>query len=181
MIKIFLTGDNHIGRGFKYDKADELGELRLNAFKTMADKAAEEQCDIFVIAGDLFENNYNYSQHEIESLINNLKSFHGKILILPGNHDFDSENINLWRELESKAEGKINLKILNEFKVYELNVRDERVMIFPAYCDSEHSPQGKNNLDWIKEYFNNNNNLDNNIYKIGIAHGAIEGETPDAD
>ncbi|MBQ3625266.1 MAG: metallophosphoesterase [Synergistaceae bacterium] len=181
MIKIFLTGDNHIGRGFKYDKADELGELRLNAFKTMADKAAEEQCDIFVIAGDLFENNYNYSQHEIESLINNLKSFHGKILILPGNHDFDSENINLWRELESKAEGKINFKILNEFKVYELNVRDERVMIFPAYCDSEHSPQGKNNLDWIKEYFNNNNNLDNNIYKIGIAHGAIEGETPDAD
>ena len=39
MIKIFLTGDNHIGRGFKYNKAAELAALRLDAFKIMADKA----------------------------------------------------------------------------------------------------------------------------------------------
>ena len=180
MIKIFLTGDNHIGRGFKYNKADELAELRLNAFKIMADKAAEEQCNIFAITGDLFENNYGVSEYEIESLIENLRAFHGKVLIIPGNHDYCGENIDLWRRLEDKAGGKINLKILDEFKIYEFNIGDERVMIFPACCMTEHSQSGQNNLGWIKDYFNNNN-LDENIYKIGMAHGAIQGVALDAE
>ena len=180
MIKIFLTGDNHIGRGFKYNKAGELAALRLDAFKIMADKAAEEQCNIFAVTGDLFENNYGVSEYEIESLIENLRAFHGKVLIIPGNHDYCGENIDLWRRLEDKASGKINLKILDKFKVYEFNINDERVMIFPACCMTEHSQNGQNNLGWIKDYFNSNN-VDENIYKIGMAHGAIQGVAPDTE
>ncbi len=58
MLKIFLTGDNHIGSKYANygEKATYLAEKRIDAFENMVSIANEEQCSIFAIAGDLFDN-----------------------------------------------------------------------------------------------------------------------------
>ena len=58
MLKLFLTGDNHFGK--RYDRYPEirecLEESRFVCFQDMVKKAEEEHCEMFVVAGDLFEN-----------------------------------------------------------------------------------------------------------------------------
>ena len=47
--------------------------------------------------------------------------------------------------------------------------------MYPAHCTSLHSAPGENNLGWIKE----EDIGGDGAYYIGIAHGAVEGETID--
>ena len=55
MIRIFLTGDNHIGLKYaSHEQAAVLAQKRIDAFGPMVQRANDEDCDLFVIAGDLF-------------------------------------------------------------------------------------------------------------------------------
>ena len=55
MIRIFMTGDNHIGLKYaSHENAGILAESRINAFAGMVEEANSEKCDLFVITGDLF-------------------------------------------------------------------------------------------------------------------------------
>lgn len=58
MLRIFLTGDNHIGLKYMGHGATGtvLAQKRMDAFQNMVQIANEEECGLFVIAGDLFEN-----------------------------------------------------------------------------------------------------------------------------
>ena len=63
MLKIFVTGDNHIG--LKYDSHENtsiLASRRIEAFENMVQIANRENCAIFAITGDLFENTYSISK-----------------------------------------------------------------------------------------------------------------------
>jgi exonuclease SbcD len=57
LLKIFHTGDNHIGLKFnKYTGAKEtLIEARFTTLEKMVCHANEKKCDLFVVAGDLFD------------------------------------------------------------------------------------------------------------------------------
>jgi len=57
-LKIFLTGDNHIGLKFSNypdQIKQELIEARINNLRKMVETANEQHCDLFIIAGDLFD------------------------------------------------------------------------------------------------------------------------------
>ena len=57
MLRIFVTGDNHIGLKYaNHEHSDVLVSSRISAFEKMVKTANEENCDLFVITGDLFEN-----------------------------------------------------------------------------------------------------------------------------
>ena len=60
MIRIFQTGDNHIGK--KYDRypvaRQRLIQSRLDGIRRMVQEANARECDFFVITGDLFDNTY---------------------------------------------------------------------------------------------------------------------------
>ena len=48
MFRIFLTGDNHIGRKYaSHEKSKELAEARIDAFSNMIKCANDENCDLF--------------------------------------------------------------------------------------------------------------------------------------
>ena len=51
------------------------------------------------------------------------------------------------------------------------------MILYPAPCTSLHSAPGQNNLGWIKETAIEKDGA----YHIGIAHGAVEGETIDRE
>ena len=68
-----------------------------------------------------------------------------------------------------------NIMLLTEYHPYKLSANGEDVVLYPALCTSLHSAPGQNNLGWIKETEIENDGA----YHIGIAHGAVEGETID--
>lgn len=84
MIRIFMTGDNHIGLKYaSHENAGILAESRINAFAGMVEEANSEKCDLFVITGDLFENTYSIPKKTFAAVVELLAGFHGTVAILP--------------------------------------------------------------------------------------------------
>lgn len=177
MVKLFVTGDNHIGR--KYDRYPEIKEKliksRIDCLQDMVRKAEEEGCDFFVITGDLFDNINSIKVGDVKNVVMTLSAFNGRVLVLPGNHDYFTGDDKVWRDFENAlTKTDHNITILNEFREYSFtDIGDEDVVIYPAFCQSKHSVE--NNLGWIK----NAEIETRESINIGIAHGALKGITPD--
>ena len=175
-MKIFLTGDNHIGLKYaSHSKAAILCDRRITAFQSMVDCANKENCALFVVAGDMFENTYSVSKRDIKALLDALSRFNGTVVVLPGNHDYYDADVKVWQYFKDVMQTHDNIMLLTEYKPYALTCGDDDVVLYPAHCTSLHSAPGENNLGWIKD---ENINPDNS-YRIGIVHGAVEGETID--
>lgn len=176
MIRIFLTGDNHIGLKYaSHNEAAALCEKRISAFQSMVDCANEEDCALFVIAGDMFENTYSVSKRDIKALLDTLSRFNGTVVVLPGNHDYYDADVKVWQYFRDVMQTYDNIMLLTEYKPYSLVCGEEDVILYPAHCTSLHSAPGENNLGWIRD----EDITPDSTYRIGIAHGAVEGETID--
>ena len=176
MIKIFVTGDNHFGK--KYDRypeiRDRLVDNRFVCFEKMVEKAEQEGCDIFAVTGDLFDNCSSIRKSDVERVVRILAGFAGRVLVLPGNHDYYTGGEKVWKDFDDALRTCDNNIIrLDRFEPYPIEIAEETVVIYPAFCRSKHSRE--NNLGWIKEMSVPKSGQIN----IGMAHGAIEGVTPD--
>lgn len=175
-LKIFHTGDIHLGMKFNnyIERVREsLSEARFLALENMIIKSNELNADLFIVAGDLF-NTIQVAKKDINRTVKILDKFNGAcVLVLPGNHDYDNGMTDLWREFTKMPSEKIIL--LNEKKYYYLNNYDLDAVIYPAPCHSKHSKE--NSLDWIKD----EGIYESGKYHIGIAHGALEGLSPDIE
>lgn len=176
MLKIFLTGDNHIGLKYaSHEKASILAQKRMEAFGGMVKTANEEHCNLFIITGDLFESTRGVAQRDIKELLDHLGEFCGTVAVLPGNHDYYDEEAKFWSYFADVMSTKDNVMLLREYRPYEITVDEQKVVLYPALCTSKHSAPGENNLGWIK----NEEIVSDEAYRIGIAHGAVEGQTID--
>ena len=176
MIKIFVTGDNHFGK--KYDRypeiRDRLVDNRVVCFEKMVEKAEQEGCDIFAVTGDLFDNCSSIRKSDIERVVRILAGFAGRVLVLPGNHDYYTGEEKVWKDFDDALRTCDNNIIrLDRFEPYPIEIAEETVVIYPAFCRSKHSRE--NNLGWIKKM----SVLKSGQINVGMAHGAIEGVTPD--
>ena len=173
MLKIFHTGDIHIGMkfsGYPDNIREQLIEARFETLEKMIKLANEEHCNIFAVAGDLFEK-ISIPKRDIVRVVNILEKFSGDcVLVLPGNHDYDNGMVDLWKLFKGEPTDKI--LVLNEPKVYDLNSFDLDVAVYPAFCDKKHSHE--NNLKWISQAA-----TPEAKFKLGMAHGALEGLSPD--
>lgn len=176
MLRIFVTGDNHIGLKYaSHEQAAILASSRIAAFEGMVKTANQENCALFAITGDLFENTYSVSKRDIKTLLDALSCFNGTVVVLPGNHDYYDKDVKVWQYFKDVIASYDNIMLLTDYRPYEIDVNGEDVILYPALCTSLHSAPGQNNLGWIKE-----TTIDNDgAYHIGIAHGAVEGETID--
>lgn len=178
MIRIFMTGDNHIGLKYaSHENAGILAESRINAFAGMVEEANSKKCDLFVITGDLFENTYNIPKKTVAAVVELLVGFQGTVAVLPGNHDYYDKDAKLWQDFRSLILTQDNIMMLTEYCPYDLTIGSAEVTLYPALCTSLHSAPGQNNLGWIKEA----NIVPDSRFRIGIAHGAVEGETIDSE
>ena len=178
MIRIFVTGDNHIGLKYaSHEKASVLAEKRISAFEGMVEAANREGCHLFVITGDLFENTYGITKRDVKTLLDTLSLFRGTVAVLPGNHDYYDKETKLWQYFAEVVSAKDNIMLLNNYRPYSLTANGEEVVLYPASCTSLHSAPGQNNLGWIKAEAIPSDAA----YRIGIAHGAVEGETIDRE
>lgn len=175
-LKIFHTGDIHIGMKFNNygeNVKEILWNARFTALENMIEKSNELNSDIFVVAGDLF-NSIRVSKRDIDRTVKILDKFNGGcVLVLPGNHDYDNGAMELWQDFARIPSEKIVL--LNQERPYHLMDYDLDIVIYPAPCHSKHSKE--NSLGWIKD----EGLLETGKYHIGIAHGALEGLSPDME
>lgn len=181
MIRIFETGDLHIGRAYadpnKHPEGAAIKEKRVEAISGMVEKANEEQCDLFVITGDLFDKTSGVAKKYINRTVEMLSLFKGTVLVLPGNHDYYPEDSlpPVWRDFSAAAENKDNIVLLNRFEPYEISLGDEDALVYPAFCQIDTAPA--NNLGWIR----NQNIPEDSVFRIGVAHGAVAGYTIDTE
>lgn len=176
MLRIFVTGDNHIGLKYaSHEEAATLASRRITAFEKMVRTANQESCDLFMITGDLFENTYSVSKRDIKTLLDYLADFHGMVIVLPGNHDYYDKDAKVWQYFKDIQASYDNIMLLTDYRPYDLSVNGNDLVLYPALCTSLHSAPGENNLGWIRE----TPIQEDGIYHIGIAHGAVEGETID--
>lgn len=176
MLRIFVTGDNHIGK--KYDghtNGAVLASARIEALDGMVAAANAEDCALFIICGDLFENVSQISKQTVNTVADKLSAFEGTVVILPGNHDFYNPEQPLWRYLESAVSDKNNILLLTQPRTYTLTAGESEVVLYPAICTEKHS--GTNSLGWIRDA----QIVPDGTFRLGLAHGAVEGESLDKE
>ena len=78
-LKLIHTADVHLGGGAE-------GSAAPRAFAGVLDLALAEQADIFLIVGDLFDDN-RPKPPVVEHAIAQINRFPGPVILLPGNHD----------------------------------------------------------------------------------------------
>lgn len=175
MIKLFVTGDVHIGK--KYNRypeiKDQLINSRFECLERCVKEAEKEQCDFFVITGDLFDNINSIRIHDITRIVQILSQFGGTVLVLPGNHDYYTGEEKVWKDFKNALmKYDNNIILITDFSELHFDIQEETVTFYPAFCQSKHGTE--NNLGWIRKQ-----GLDEATYHVGIAHGALEGLTPD--
>jgi DNA repair exonuclease SbcCD nuclease subunit len=178
MIIIFHTADLHLGmqftRGFAKDLKEALKQERFDCLKRMIQMANDEKCDLFVVAGDMFQT-IKLPLKEIKETANILNTFEGtSVVILPGNHDFyNQDSKEFWKSLKEKIKNNL-LVFLDKEEVVELSIGEKKINIFPGPCVSQHSED--NMIEWIKD-----ENIESKSINIGISHGSVEGLSPDME
>lgn len=177
-IKIFHTADLHLGmqftRGFAKDLKEALKQERFDCLRRMIKTANDEKCELFVIAGDMFQT-LNIPIKEIKETSSILNEFEGtSIVILPGNHDYYNEDSKkLWKQLIEKVKDNL-LIFLDKQVVFDLTVGERKINLYPGPCFSQHSEDSM--IDWIKY-----ENIESDAINVGISHGSVEGLSPDME
>ncbi len=175
MLKILATADVHVGMKFgSYGAAGAtLAEARFAVLETIVAHANETACDILVCAGDVFES-VRVSQRDVKRVAAILSGFDGRVAaVLPGNHDFFNPELeSLWQVFRENAGDKVI--VLDTPEPYDLDRFDCDAVILPAPCTSKHSSTPA--TEWISTYERTDERP-----VIGVAHGSIDGLTPDTD
>ena len=172
-IKIFHTADLHLGMRFAGypDVQDELINARHETLENMVEVANQESCTLFVMAGDLFDRT-TLNVKDISMAARALNEFEGElVIILPGNHDYYTHDSKLWNEFSKHAGDRI--LILKNPDIYNLDKYHLKINIYAAPCSAKHS--NENMIKWV----NSRESIENDSIKIGLAHGSLEGVSPD--
>ncbi len=174
-IRLLHTADIHLGmkftRGYEADVRDKLIQARVDVVGRLVQIANDQQCDLLVIAGDLFHNTKPATK-DIKQTARQLKNFIGQVLILPGNHDFyDADTSALWPRFTALM-GE-NMVVMKDQEALLISVGDQQAAIYPGPCLSNHS--STNAIGWVMKA---RSKTEANFH-IGIAHGNLDGVTPD--
>ncbi len=176
-MRIFHTSDVHIGlkftRGYPQEVQERLVKARLSTVGRMVDTANGEKCDLFVVAGDLFDNP-RVAKADIRAAAETLRRCESLVVVLPGNHDYvRHENDPIW-PLFCDALGENHL-VLRECRPYPLRDYGLNATLYPGVCTSRHSAEHA--IGWIQKAAT----ATSAGVKIGIAHGSLDGVSPDFD
>jgi DNA repair protein SbcD/Mre11 len=173
-LRILLTSDLHLGMKFAaYPEVQgQLAEERFLCLDRLVERANAASCDLFVVAGDLFER-LSMAKRDVDRAAASLGRFAGRLAaVLPGNHDYVGPDDELWRRFRDAAGDRV--LVLAEPRPVRLEHYEiDGVRLYPAPCTSKHS--AANAVAWVREAAGQ----DPPLLGIGIAHGSVEGYSPD--
>jgi DNA repair exonuclease SbcCD nuclease subunit len=128
-VRLLHTGDLHLDSAFcTYGKrdAEEQRESGRRLLRRIFESAKTENCDMILIAGDLFDG--RFVTPETEDLFCELVQSVGMpVVIAPGNHDFYTEN-GFYAKARARLGESLILFCSDELQMFELD--ELRVRIF---------------------------------------------------
>lgn len=161
-----------------YQERDTLITARFEAVDRVVSIANARECDLLVVAGDLFDR-VAIKKVDVGRVAASLGAFAGRaVLVLPGNHDYIHTDSTLWRDFRDAASDHTH--VLAERQPHDLRDTGLDAIVYPAPCDAKHSRS--NRIDWVAEAVSRRSSDpadDRRVRHIGIAHGSIEGVSPD--
>ncbi len=173
-LRILHTADLHVGMKFeRYGPgADALARARLDVVDRLVEVANGQECDLFIIAGDLFHR-VSVAKKTVAEVVGRLARFAGRaLLILPGNHDYLQQRSGLWERVQSELpERAVVLREASPLPLSRLDLPG--VTVYPGPCPTPTS--AANAVDWIP------GDVEGDGIDIGVAHGSLEGVSPDFD
>ncbi len=175
MVRILHTADLHLGMKFAAypEVQSRLSEARFTALETLVERANSEQCNILVIAGDLFDRP-RHAVADIRRAAQSLERFDGEVaVVLPGNHDFAGPKSDLW--IRFRAEAGDRTLLIDTPQAVDLRHYGVSAAVYPAPCFAKHSHT--NGVDWITAQ----TRIEDVDVHIGVAHGSLSGISPDPE
>jgi exonuclease SbcD len=174
-LRILATADLHLGMRFGgYPPLLQAGltEARFAALEKLVAQGNARECRLLVVAGDLFHG-LSLPKREIQRAAAALNEFRGEaVAVLPGNHDYYTGGAgSLWKIFRESADGHVLL--LSDPQPYELAHFNLPVILYPGPCTQKHSREHA--LGWLADAKRGQGAL-----AIGVAHGSLEGVSPDA-
>lgn len=175
-LQIYHCADLHLGLKFASypdEVAARLRDARFLTLERMVDQANREGCDLFVVAGDLFDT-LKVSARDVARAAKILAGFERVVALLPGNHDFHAGAADdFWRHFPRPEHGR--LLLLDQHRPYPLQEYGIDAVLYPCHCDEKKS-EGRNALGWLA----NAPRLPGR-FQVGLAHGSFEGLSPDLE
>ncbi len=178
MLRIFHTADLHLGMSFTrgYAKAvqEALAEARFKCLRRMVDLANENDCNLFVVAGDLFHNR-GVAKKDIGRVTRTLGDFNGGVVaVMPGNHDYiRPQDDMLWDVFKTKSEE--GTLVLDSCRIFDLSGFGISAELYACPCTAKHSAE--NATGWIRP----DSKKEQGAMRVGVAHGSMKGLSPDFD
>jgi exonuclease SbcD len=178
-LRVFLTSDLHLGMKFpEYPAAarERLVEERFACLERMVARAGAARADLLVVAGDLFHR-VSVAKGDtkyIERAADALRGFEGRcVAVLPGNHDYLSPNDGLWPLFRARCGDRV--LVLDQPRPFALAEHGIDACLYPGPCLSIHSAESA--VGWVRGV-----QRDRSIrHHVGVAHGSLEGVSPDFD
>jgi len=174
-MRLLLTSDLHLGMKFAGYPAIQsaLTEARFTCLERIVAIAGAERCDVLVVAGDLFER-VRAERRDIKRAADILAGFTGRVVaVMPGNHDYVAPGDTLWQDFASSCPDAV--LVLDQARPYPLAHFDVDATLYPGPCTSKYADV--NAIGWVSAA-----SKDAAVrHHIGVAHGSLEGFSPDMD
>jgi DNA repair exonuclease SbcCD nuclease subunit len=173
---IFLTSDLHLGMkfaGYHGDVQAALVEARFSSVERIVAAANDARAELLVVAGDLFDS-VNVARRDVQRAAGALSGFRGRLVaVMPGNHDFIAPDDKLWQWFRDAAgDGTL---LLDAPRPFVLTSYGLDACLYPGPCTTKHAVE--NAIGWVRGA-----PKDPGIrWHIGVAHGALEGISPDLE
>ncbi|MGE4239789.1 metallophosphoesterase family protein [Ramlibacter sp.] len=174
-MKLLHTADWQIGRVYsQFDSGDgaQLSAARVDAVARIAELAVRHEVDAVVVAGDVFDSQAP-REKAVVRLFEAMRGFAGPWVLLPGNHDAAlAESVwTLARRLNA-VPANVHLGLTPE-TLHVAGAAGAKIAVLPAPLTQRHT-----HLD-LTAWFDDAQ-TDADAFRIGVAHGSVEGWLPEA-
>lgn len=131
------------------------------AFAFVVDAVRDEQCDLFLVVGDLFDHS-RVKAHDIDFVCNQFHKLDCHVVVIPGNHDVHDDD-SVWKRFETERLGK-NVHFLLDAEGARIDLPDLDLSIW-GRAMTEHTPENKP--------LQGAGDKPNATWNIGLAHGQV--------
>jgi len=167
LTRLLHTADWQIGKcygQFEPDEAALLAEARFNAIERLAALALEQQVDLILVAGDVFDAQ-GVADKTIHRLFHAMKGYAGPWVLIPGNHDAGLAE-SVWTRAARLKAIPANVHVC--LKAEPLLLESIRTVILPAPLNQRHTYTD------LTEWFAGAD-TPAGMVRIGLAHGSAQG------